>query len=203
MRVEHVVYFRLHELPEEVQEKAHENYLNQGHEIAWADENRQSMEEFCKVFPVDAKDWQYGLCQLYVTPRMRYSEYADEVWDMTGLRLRTWLLNNFDGVLWKGKYFSLTTNTSPYRYVHRYSKAIIERASCPFTGYCMDDNLMDPIHKFIEKPDSRTLEDLLSECLWTWIHACQSEVEHQNSFEYFKDAAEINEWEFDQHGKMI
>jgi len=204
MRVEHIVICKLHELTEEAQDKAHEEYLERfGWDIpAWREENRESLEEFCKVFPVKAKNWSYGY-RTDITSVIEFSAYDDDVWDLTGLRLRTWLINNFEEWLYKGKYIHIVTNLKPYSYKSKHSKAIIEPSCCPFTGYCMDENLLDPIRKFIKEPDGRTLEDLLNECLWSWVNACQEDYEYEMTFEFFKEHAEANEWEFYQNGKMI
>lgn len=201
MRVEHTIIFKIDELSETAQQKAWEKSL-QHFDMPWADENRQSLEAFCKEFPVKAKDWCYG-DRADIVPVMEFSQYDDAVWELTGLRLRTWLLNNFDHVLYAGKYISKTYSTLPYRYRFRHSKAIIEESCCPFTGYCMDETLLDPIRKFIKTPDNRTLEDLLGECLWSWVYACQEDYEYQSSFECFIEDARANEWEFNESGEMV
>jgi hypothetical protein len=202
MRVEHVVLFKVDELTEEAQYKAHEAWVNECHEIVWAEENRESLKAFCREFPVEAKNWWYDVGNGGITPVMGYGFIEDEVWELTGLRLRTWLINNYGHVLTEGRYFSIVISTNPYRYKAKRSKAILEESCCPFTGYCMDESLLAPIREFIRKPDGRTLEDLLTKCLWSWVDACREDAEYQVSFEYFVEHARANEYEFTADGRM-
>ena len=198
MRTIETLVYEFHELSETAQQRAYEKSLD-SFEMSWTSENSESLAEFCREFPVTAKDWSYGNAAS-ISSVIHYGEYEKEVWELSGLRLRTWLLNNFHNVLYKGKYIHLPIQG---RHVFKYSKAMIEESCCPFTGYCMDDTLMDPIWGFIRKPDNRTLEDILGECLWSWVQACQKDYEWQTSFDAFKEDCEANKWEFTEDGEMI
>lgn len=201
MRVEHTIIFKIDELSEKAQRKAWEKSLEH-FDMPWDDENQQSLIAFCERFPVDAKNWCYG-DRADITPVMNYDEVHADMWWRDGLRLRTWLLNNHGHVLCAGKYINKTYGILPRHHRWRRSKALIEESCCPLTSYCKDENLLDPIRAFIKVPDNRTLEDLLGECLWSWVNACQKDYEYQTSFECFLEDARANEWEFNKHGKMV
>lgn len=112
-----------------------------------------------------------------------YISYDVPAWDLYQLR----------GVrLWK----YLTQN-----YAHS-----IEQ-TCPLTGYYMDEVLLDPIRRFLRRPDTyTTMEDLVREALSAWVHECERDHEWYFSFERFlEEAAELGlrftedgrEWDYE------
>lgn len=71
---------------------------------------------------------------------------------------------------------------------------------CPWTGYCMDDDLLDAMREHCRSGGSphelpRVLQQT-ADRLW------KAEVESQCSEEYFLDAAEANGYEFTQSGEL-
>jgi len=70
---------------------------------------------------------------------------------------------------------------------------------CPFTGVCYDDFLLDPIRKFMKKPDSRTLQDLLDDCLHNLLITLHKEGEYIYSDDGIYDMCQSNEYEFIEH----
>ena len=75
--------------------------------------------------------------------------------------------------------------------------------NCPFTGYCMDETLLDPIRAFLEYPSPNTdYQMLMSDCLHKWLYACRDDYEHWLSPEAIKEDIEANEHEFTEDGKL-
>lgn len=74
---------------------------------------------------------------------------------------------------------------------------------CPFTGYCGDEPLMDPIREFIARPtQGTTLADLLGECVHRWAIEWRNDMECQCEDESLIDAIEANEYEFTADGRL-
>lgn len=85
----------------------------------------------------------------------------------------------------------------------RVSRIFFETPDCPFTGFYMDDVLLQPIHDFIKKPlkyKHWTMEDLLQDCLNSWLIACDEDYEYCQSREYAIDCIQVNEYEFYVNG---
>lgn len=64
------------------------------------------------------------------------------------------------------------------------------RQTCPFTGYCMDEVLLDPIRQFLKRPDTyTTMKDLVHEALWGWVCECDRDYDWYYSYERFLEEA--------------
>jgi hypothetical protein len=220
MKTVKVKVFSLSELSEKAQQRAHDDYQSTHDEIAWSDENRQTLEAFEKVFPIQITDWSYGGRGEGVTFR---SDMDGKVEELSGVRLATYLWNNYKNQLFEEKYYKSwqtltrvshkkvksekmtkeTGWTNPEvlgKYWNKYKGLQLEH-SCVLTGYCMDDEILDPIYAFLDKPRNINFLDLLEECFDAWIKACNRDVDYQNSFEYFEKEAEANDYEFLESGK--
>jgi hypothetical protein len=186
------------ELSEESKEKAIENYRNKGYEPDWQSENIDTLNKFAEIFPVKIKNWEYGS---YRGDGVSFEFTADsDIEELTGQRLATYLWNNYKSYLYKGKYYSIHKNG---KYYSRHSKIQLEH-SCVLTGYCMDDDILQPIYDFMSKPDKRTdFKELMADCFHAWIKACNEDIEYQNSDEHIKEELEINNYEFTENGEII
>ena len=72
---------------------------------------------------------------------------------------------------------------------------------CPFTGYCMDDDLLEYVTVSARNGDSpaeilRTLPDF-ADAAWN------NELDDQASERAFLESADANGWEFDESGRMV
>lgn len=191
--------FKLEELSDSAQERAHEKYLQADNSYNWDAEFRDVLKWFESNFPVQRIDWSfsdynvdYGRCEL------RPLNY-DEIEDFTGQRLATWIWNNYGDELYTGKYFSKHTGGTSYK--SRHSKITLDEA-CP-TGYCIGYDLLQPIHDFLKKPDGRDLHELMNDCVLACVESAQRDWEDQNTFERFKENCEANEYIFDEEGNML
>ena len=203
--------YKFDELSEEVKEEANNLRLRNGDSNPWSDEHRESLKQFSDLFPVTIVGWQYDSCSGWINIKLNEDSLQEGVSDLEGLRLRTWIMNNYGHVLYTKKTKFYTKNKDGERQMNSVggttftytSKIQEERSSCPFTGYCGDESLLDPIHKFIANPSSgTTLEDLMQECGNSWIAEGVSDEENFQSLEWFADHAEANEYEFDEDGNI-
>lgn len=206
MRTIELKLLKFSELSDKAKEKACENYRNKGYEPAWTQENRETMEKFAEIFPIKIMNWSYG-------GRGEGVSYCftvdDTIEELSGQRLATYIWNNYRHDIFKGKYYSSPMRNVPVdkqhpaglTYTKRYSKIILENC-CVLTGYCMDDSILAPIYKFLNKPDINVnFKDLLDDCFDEWINACNADVEFQNSDEYVGEHLEANEYEFIEEGE--
>jgi hypothetical protein len=212
MRKETVNILMIHELSEEARQSAYEDHLSDGVLYAFEDENKESLEAFEAIFPITINDWSYDSCSGYI----QFEMYAplSEIEDMSGLRLSRYLYNNYWDQITEGKYYGKLVNTfkdghpipvssqhpAGVRHVKRYSKWLRE-SCCPFTGYYMDDMLLTPLFKFMNRPDDTTFKELMEQCLDAWVDACIKDRQDQESFEHFVSTAEANDWEFTENGE--
>lgn len=188
-----ITIYSVNELSEAALNHAHENFLSNGDYYFWADENRASLDGFCKVFPVQHRDYDYG-DRNYINST---TNVEDQIEALRGVWLRTYILNNYWGEIMKPKYLGYIKGKPRYSRVQK-------EISCPFTGYCMDHALIDPLEAFIKQPNnSSSLSDLLTDCLENWVQSCGKDVEGSQSLEYFKDHAQANEYEYDINGDRI
>jgi hypothetical protein len=143
-------------------------------EIPWQSEYYDSLKEFCDRF-----NMEFGYHYDSVFVKKVYSEGYQE--SITGLRLRTWLLNNVYPLLYTPKSYNKGSK-------HRVSRISRDITGCQFTGFCADEELMQPIREFIEKPNKLyDLKDLLEDCLHVWNRALENEREYYLSDESIRE----------------
>lgn len=204
MRIEEIKIYTFEELSEESKEKAIENYRNVSHEYDWIDESMDSLKAFTNVFNVKIKDYSLGEYNSYI--RFSIDETIEEnTENMSPMRLRTYIINNFYNQIYKGKYYSTQgyyDENKQYHYKFKYSLIKKEPYTCVLTGYCMDDNLLDNIYKFIKSPFNTNFYDLIDSCFDSFIKSLQNDIEYQNSDEYITEQLINNDYEFYENGKM-
>ncbi|QYW06427.1 hypothetical protein uan_015 [Pseudomonas phage UAntarctica] len=189
-RVIETPVFKFDQLSDKAKEKAREWWRGcEATDMTWERERRESLEAFCNEFPVQAKDWEYDAWTAQITARFTGE---DDLGTISGSRLVAYLRNNHEPVL-----------TQPRKYGKRTSKTLREISSCPFTGYCMDENLLDPIREFLVKPGTWCLSDLLEECLDRWVKAAREDVKWINEDEQVDETILSNEYEFDVSGSIV
>ena len=75
--------------------------------------------------------------------------------------------------------------------------------NCPFTGYCADEDFLDPIKEFMKSPKNITFRELMEECVHEGLKAIENDYEYQNSREYFEEETLSNNVEFTEEGEQI
>ena len=132
--------------------------------------------------------------------KLNYNGLIDrDVLDLRGLRLRTWLINNFLVTIedYKSYYAArvdggLIHNCVGEDTISRKSNVQVE-ISCPFTGCYTDHYIIDSIMEFINNPnDCDDANDLRDAAIEALCRAYDDEIEHMQSEEYFlKEAKEL------------
>jgi hypothetical protein len=167
LEVSEIKLFSFSELSDEAKEKAIEHWRDIERDFAWAGEWQDSLDEFCKVFPIEWAEWDiyHGISYKMICD--------DEISELSDVRLSIYLQNYDIG------------------------------DDCPFTGFCGDEDILEPMRDFLKKPDDRDFESLLYECLQSWLSGMRKDYEYQLSDEYISETLEINEYDFNENGEMI
>ena len=168
--------YQLDELPADIQEDVLLRWRENA-EFPWDADYRDSLSEFQCSFPVRVTDW---CVDPYRGGTGAHTECTaeDDVSQLKGVRLWKWLNNNgfFDEDLLGG--------------------------NCPFTGFCADEDLLDPIRSFRAKPSQETLEELLDDCVSGWVWAYARDLEHWHSEEAIREDITENGYEFLSDGSL-
>jgi len=151
---------------------------------SWDGENVDSLRGFCEHFGLTDPDWEINLCG----PSHAHARVADyDIAELSGVRL------------WK-----YLQNSGRLRYYNKFRKESgdLLAGDCPFTGYYTDEDILDPLREFIARPDSRTFQDLIDDCLASWASAFVRDWEDCYSDEGLREMAEANEYEFLESGEF-
>jgi len=207
MKTETINLYDYSELTDEAKETAFGHFLNNGSDYCWSGEAMDTLKAFAKVFNLTIADYSIGTgSHSYVN--FHLVEEFMEVEELTGPRLAAYLWNNFKNDIFKGKYYSVDANrVIKHNRVtctaHKngnvtvaYHSAIQLESCCPFTGVCFDEGILKPIIDFMNKPNDTTYLDLLTECIDAWTKEVVSDMEYQQSEEFFQEECEANERTF-------
>ena len=186
MQTVEIQIFKFNELSETAKEKAREWY-RRGMEFHFADEYLQTIIEGCEAFSYSFDRYSID----FDSPsrsEWRAENSGDES-ELSGNRLRTYLVNNF----WR-------RFAQPKKYGKRVSRITMEKTDCPFTGMYADEVFMDVFRAFLAKPTSQTFSELIEEAIEAVIHAGAKEWEFQQSNEAVDEEIELNEYDFEEDG---
>lgn len=218
MRTIRTKIYNFSELSKEAQEKAIENYRNNNLTFDFIYSDAEStVKAFCAAFGVKSGSRSWLVCDA--------SNIDEDVLQLTGLRLRKYILNNFGDTLYKRKYLKIGSNSKTLKPFHRmrkqteiksgsnkglfysayYSNICKVAKNCNLTGMCYDDDMMQPIYDFLELRTfgSTNFEDLLNECFDEMRSTLQKEEDYMYSDEYISEEIAANEWEFTEQGKIF
>jgi hypothetical protein len=197
--------FKFEELEPDVQEKVVERWRDQTYadgDFFWMDETVDSMKELFKnIDGVRLVDYTVEYDYYYrSTARIEYSNY--EVKELSGPRAQAWLENNLLYGLRETRPFSYRVSRHAFdgnkpRVYHKYG----QYKSCPFTGYCADDDLLYKLIDDINK--GVTVHDALMNVIYNTGKLCREEIEGQLSDEYIREHISINDYEFTKEGRMV
>ena len=233
MRTTEVKVYSFAELPFEAKQRAHRKWLSHGfvngyvgYEYAWAGEARDTMEAFEREFGIRLANWHYDSSGYDI----RFDGISDEVLALSGNRARAWIWNNHGDILLSptvrhftkidGKRVEAVSATS-----RRFkSKVFFDRVydgTCPWTGYCLDCDALDPLAYFafgVEWSDKEkkrvagnrklsidnatTIEDLLRDCADSLFRSLQRDCEYNESMEAFAERCAANDYEFTEDGEL-
>lgn len=177
----------------ELSDSAKENALNQLRSLDYYDnydEITASWDKFTEVLPND------------------YTDYYDEIMNLSGVRLLKYLWNNYKNVLYKGRYYRVKGKVKPHKRIktsgnfQAYYSAIQLENDCPLTGCTYDMEILDPIYSFMAKPDNTSFKTLIKRCTRAYEKAIEAEEEYSQSDEYLSEMAEANDYTFFESGKI-
>jgi hypothetical protein len=196
MRTIETQIYTFAELSDKAKEKAISDYYNRSG-FHWMDESCKSLLDGVRMF-ADLKNWSIDPeCPAHSSIDFKIHE-SEEIQTLTGLRLRTWLINNVAFYVPK-----------IYRKGNAKRKSRLFSELNMYTGYCMDLDFWKPFLDFISGPKlypgfySTNLEDLLNDSIYNCLNAIQDDVEGQQTEDYFSDFCEANGYEFTEDGKRI
>lgn len=216
--------YKFSELSEQAKEKAVNNFRKNGIDTDYIyDEAYQTVKEFHKLFGTSEGRSTWLECNT--------DSIDDNILQLKGVRLRTYLLNNFGDSLYSGKYYNSWSSDkklfhkkvtsrftelrgrgedSTYYWNVYYGLPLVPyNHSCELTGVCYDEDLLQPIYDFIEKGHNTdsfkyvTLQMLLDDCFESLERSLEDEVESRNSDEAIIEEIEANEYEFLQDGSRF
>ena len=168
----------------------------------WGEENWESVKAIANACGLDIITTIYntGFANFEFENVNNYNDIAA----LHGSRAIAYIYNNWIMPNMKGKYYATPGKwiNGAYTYTHTHSKCTFE-FSCPFTGYFMDDCLIDAYKKFCEcvraKPclDIADFVNILSECV---SECLQADYDYSISDEYVAELLTANSYEFDENG---
>lgn len=174
-------------------EKAWERFRSTNDEIPWSGEIMDSLKAVFKHTHgiSNLKDWSIDA---YGYSYVKFEFDQDEAGELTGNRALAWLENNLLADLripnrpmffrlGVGEPYQPTDRGELAKYGQYYRPGMIK--PCPFTGVCFDEDYIESLLKSIKAGD--TLQEAFAELANVAAKAMQSEIEAQNSEEYFLD----------------
>lgn len=204
--------YKFNELSAAAKQKAMDNYL--AHEdFSWITEDaNESLEKFISFIGISRVEVDY---HNYGNTSCSFRDIDDNVTELQGQRLATYIWNNYRSYIFKGKYYGKLVDTFPNgekipvskahpagtRHVKRYSNATIDNA-CVLTGVCYDMDLLQPIYDFLDKPDSRDFRDLILDCLISLSKSVRDEIEGNSQEDAIAEHFDANGYEFTADGEI-
>jgi hypothetical protein len=211
MRTIRTRVYKFDELSKDAQEYAVKKWLEDETYDYLFNEAYETVKRFADIFDINIR--QYDFLEHY---RSDYRlDLDDNILQLSGSRLLSYLWNNYKDSLFKGKYYSVKSDKelkhkrvkskklSNGNIFNAYYSAIQLDHSCVLTGVYYDDCILEPIYKFLDHPDNSDLNDLLEECFVQINKAVESEIQYQSSFEAVSKTIRINEYEFYKDGRML
>lgn len=224
MKTIRIKVYQFNELSEKAKQVAINHYRNNDNDLHWSQENRLSMEKFAEIWPIKVTNWSYGRRGEGVF--FHFTE-SDKIENLKDQRLATYIWNNYRSLIYsktykkswitekkiihtkvKSQLISIDNGWSKNaknlgKYYNQYYTGKIETDNCPLTGYCIDNNLLDQVWKFLDKPDNRNFKELLESCFNNWIEACNADIDYQNSDEFISEEIINNDINFTIDGLVF
>lgn len=184
-----ITVYQFSELSKETQQRVLNKFRANVDNYWIYSEAEQTVKAFEKYFPTNSKGKRSWLeCNVYAD---------DAVLELSGQRLRTYLINNFGYVLYKPR-------VKYHKNTKRVSK-IFTKKCCNLAGICYDNDMLNPIYKFIcgmKEYKNYNFEELMQECYDNLRRSLEREEEYQYSDESIIDQIECNEYEFTEDGRI-
>ena len=200
MKTIEIKLYKFEELSEAAQQAAIQQWQEQDSDNWCLKELIDSLKAFAEAFNINL--YNYSLCD-YSHIDARLGHINDEILELSGARLVTYIYNNYKHILYEckgyGDYRKLPSNKWDYK---RRSKSKIINTCCPFTGVCFDEDILDPIRNFMLRPGKDNYEQLLQDCINSAEISANNAVEWENSSEYISETLIANDYDFTKEGEM-
>lgn len=230
MRKTSVEVFTFDELSDEAKERAHRDWNSKGMPYSWAEEARKTIKAFEKEFGVKIRNWEYSSYSYNF--HLDTGSIDDDVLALKGNRARAWFWNNHGDVLLEPRTRYFTRDKDGRRIeavgldsIEYHSKVSFTRVydgTCPWTGYYLDNDALDPIAYFcfgvvwdekekkrvqskartLAKDNENTVESLLRDSVDALFRSLKEDCEYQESMEAFEETCAANGYEFTEDGEM-
>jgi len=162
----------------------------------------------------DAHETVQKFHEIFGTIEANYSAFEantgrinQKILELKGLRLRTYLINNFHNILYSKKVLGYKTKYIKHLMVKDYmvlSNIQFMEDDTQLTGLCYDADMLRPIIEFINEPDNiHTFEDLIHDCFSSLLTSIETEIEYQQSDESIMEYFESNDYEFTEDGNLL
>jgi hypothetical protein len=189
MRTIETKLYKFDELSDKSKERAINARRESPHNELYAEDFYGTIKAFTKIFPVDVL--RYDLLDRQ-SNRIRLT-CTQEVAELSGIRLMSYLWNNYKNDVFKYKYLGHVSGFS------KYSRVQLSDV-CVLTGICYDHAILQPIYNAMNKPSSSTFAEILVGCIEEICIAAEKEWLYQNSNEYITEQLRENKTEFYENG---
>ena len=175
--------YKYEELNDDIKDSLYRKYRD-SFEYPWRIEAENTLDKFCEIFGIHINYMDIDYNHVEFTVDYESYEHEEGIAQMSPIRLRTYIINNFFEDIHNKKYIlNRYTNNA-----HRYSNITYTR-DCPLTGYCFDMDILDTIWDFIDNPMKykyATYESILEECLSQYMKAYNYDYDDMISKDYFE-----------------
>ncbi len=182
--------FKFNELSQDAKETAISNKQHElmNDEFGWSEDYFMSVKKGLAHFGFTLENWSIDWNNINTSNFIISSDHRDEITELSGARLFKYIQNN-GYLLYRCKYDKKIKNTLDGNY--------------PFTGFCADEDFLDCIRQFMEKPTNQTFEELMNDAAYNCFNAGCKDYEHTMSEDYAKERLEEGDEEFTEDGEMI
>ena len=218
MKTIRIKIYKFEELSKEAKSNALAKFRSKGIETQYIyDDAHSTVKAFNSIF---------GLKEGYNSWLDCYTAHLeDDILNLSGLRLRKYILNNYFDTLFINKYLKsivyddypnkntpFNKKTSVIHSGKNTGKIFVSFYSCykkevgyNLTGVCYDYNILQPIYDFLDLRDlneinSVTFESLLNDCFSNLKTALQTEEDHLYSDEGIEKEILANDYDFLKDG---
>lgn len=212
--------YKFTELDTDIQDKIVQKYRESENFDYLVSEANDTFETFADIFNIKWRQIDYE--------EPYRNDYAinleDHIINLSGLRLRTYIINNYYSYLFTKKYLKsggVVDKPLQYhkmrqqkqitykcankgKYSISYYSNIQRTNDCTLTGVCYDYDILQPIYDFLNNPKKNIdFETLLDDCIHSLCHSVSSEIEYNLQDEQIKERIIENDYDYTETGEMF
>lgn len=153
------------------------------------DDYSGSLKAFCELFGIRYQTHN-NYSSWFVTWNFKHQQFPDMSCDdkeVTGKYVLRFLNRHYFGMLSRktiyGK-FKCDENGKLIEHKKFVSRCEWVDDGCPLSGLYCDYDILEPIRKYLKKPDGSTLGELIDECFGNFVSSWDEEYQNLNTDEY-------------------